>query len=426
MMAWAGAALAEDASKISVSQDPRPPQVTVAPLPVGSKARSLSLARVSDTMRQGQPWADIMWGRKCLFDNEAAWDSSEQGFSKQAAQERDFHDELVRLGFNVAGDPNDLFKEREDDGADLQVGALITDVSIMACGGWMPGEEKLDLDQARSVGSAQMTVEWQVYAPIESKVVAKIPTTVRLDFKAPQTHLVALMLRSAFAENVRALAASDSFRALVLNPGLALDGPRRPSEATPIPVTLAHGALRPPAQASASAVALFAGDGMGSGFLISREGHVLTNRHVVGAAKYLKVKWADGSETVGEVLRTDIGRDIALVKTDARGREPLVLRRGEVRPGDTVFAIGTPLDPRLQGSLTRGVVSANRFLDGYAFIQSDVVVNPGNSGGPLLDEKGAVVGVAVSGVGQDKAPRGINFFIPIGDALDFLAIKAAP
>jgi hypothetical protein len=59
MMAWAGAALAEDASKISVSQDPRPPQVTVAPLPVGSKARSLSLARVSDTMRQGQPWADI-------------------------------------------------------------------------------------------------------------------------------------------------------------------------------------------------------------------------------------------------------------------------------------------------------------------------------------------------------------------------------
>ena len=144
---------------------------------------------------------------------------------------------------------------------------------------------------------------------------------------------------------------------------------------------------------------------------------------MVGASKYLKVKWSDGIETVGEVVRSDIGRDVALVKTDPRGRAPLALHRGGVEPGDTVFAIGTPLDPRLQGSLTRGVVSANRVLGGYAFIQSDVVVNPGNSGGPLLDEKGAVVGLAVSGLVQDKAPRGINFFIPIGDAVDFLGLK---
>lgn len=144
---------------------------------------------------------------------------------------------------------------------------------------------------------------------------------------------------------------------------------------------------------------------------------------MVGASKYLKVKWSDGMETVGEVLRTDLGRDIALVKTEPRGRQPLPLRRGEVQPGDTVFAIGTPLDKRLQGSLTQGVVSGNRLLDGYRYIQSDVVVNPGNSGGPLLNAKGEVVGVTVSGIGQEKAPRGINFFIPIDDALDFLSLK---
>ncbi len=422
MLASAGTARAGDTAGLAVFREPRPPEVAARPLPPGAKPRSVSLARVADSLREGQPWADIMWGKKCLLDNEAAWDSSQQGFTKDVASERDFHDELTGLGFNVAGDPNNLFRAEGDSGAELQIGALITDVSAMACGGFLPGEEKLDLDQSRSVGSIQMTVEWQGYSPVESKLLAKVPTTIRLDFKSPLGHLPAIMMRRAFAESVRALAASESFRAVVLSPSLAATELRRPDPSTPIPVTLTHTALQPPAQAPASVVALLTGDGMGSGFLISSEGLLLTNRHVVGAARYLKVRWADGGETVGEVLRSDPGRDIALVKTDAQGHSPLVLRRGEVKPGDTVFAIGTPLDPRLQGSLTRGVVSANRILGGYAFIQSDVVVNPGNSGGPLLDERGAVVGVAVSGMAHDGTPRGINFFIPIGDAVDFLGL----
>lgn len=421
----AGSAGAEETT-LSVLRDPGPPAVERSPLPLGSKPRSVSLARVGDSMKHGQVWAVLSWGKSCPVDSQTAWDSSKDGYTKDPVVERMFRDELTALGFNVAGDPNNLFKGEEADGAELQVGALITDVSVLACGGFMPRERKLDLAQTHAIGSVQMSVEWQIYSPVESRVVAKVPTVVRLDYKDPQTNLFDTMINAVFARNVVALAASEPFRAAVLSSGPSVSALRTPSQAPSLVLRASQGATpRPLSEASGSVVALFAGDAMGSGFLISRDGYLLTNRHVVGASRYLKVKWSDGAETVGEVIRSDLGRDIALVKTDPRGRQPIGLRRGGVQSGDTVFAIGTPLDPKLQGSLTQGIVSANRILDGYSFIQSDVVVNPGNSGGPLLNARGEAVGVTVSGIGQAKAPRGINFFIPIDDALDFLSLKVA-
>ncbi|WP_309642803.1 trypsin-like peptidase domain-containing protein [Phenylobacterium sp.] len=401
-----------------------PPEVRADPLPLGAKPRSLTLARVGDTMKHGQPWAMILWGRNCPIDNEVGWDAAQDGFKMDPVVERLFRDELAGLGFKVAGDPSNLFKDDEDNGADLQVGLLITDVSLFACGGFTSRDRKLELADVPAVGSVQMSVEWQIYSPVESKVLAKIPTTVRLEFKDPRTQIVDAMLQAVVAGNVRALAASESFRTVVLSAGPSPLAMRGPTAAPSIALPMAQvGPARPLSEASGSVVALFAGDGMGSGFLVSRDGHLLTNRHVVGGARFLKVKWADGVETVGEVVRSDVGRDIALVKTDARGRRPLDLRRDGVEAGETVFAIGTPLDRRLQGSLSQGVVSANRILEGYNFIQSDVLVNPGNSGGPLLDQKGAVVGVAVSGIEQKGVMRGVNFFIPIDDALAFLSLK---
>lgn len=138
----------------------------------------------------------------------------------------------------------------------------------------------------------------------------------------------------------------------------------------------------------------------------------------------MKIRWSDGLEGVGEVIRTDKRRDVALVKTDPRNRQPLALHRAAPQPGDTVFAIGAPLDVQYQSTVTRGVVSANRIKDGFSFIQSDVTVNPGNSGGPLLDEQGEVLGIAdmVLREGGD-IPTGINYFVPIDDALRFLAAE---
>ena len=87
---------------------------------------------------------------------------------------------------------------------------------------------------------------------------------------------------------------------------------------------------------------------------------------------------------------------------------------------------GAPLDLKFQSTVTKGIVSANGLYDGFSFIQSDVAVTHGNSGGPLLNEKGAVVGITDWGQTEDGSRVGLNFFIPIGDALDFLNLKTAP
>ena len=231
------------------------------------------------------------------------------------------------------------------------------------------------------------------------------------------------MLEEAFAENARKLSASPEFRSTFV-------GAARPKEdrisAPTQEVLNFKGALTPTVSvpdAIGSVVAIFTGGGHGSGFLVSTDGYLVTNHHVVGDSKYVKVRWSDGFETLGEVIRTDKRRDVALVKTDPRGRSPLPLRTNAVQPGEDVYAIGAPLDPQLQNTVTRGIASANRIVSGFSYLQSDVTINGGNSGGPLIDKDGRVVAICVSALVNEEGRTGINLFIPVRDAMDFLAFK---
>ena len=232
----------------------------------------------------------------------------------------------------------------------------------------------------------------------------------------------------AFRENVRLLLADQRFRDIVLSSNeTASTAPATDSKNIPITLAVAAPALtRPIGDVPGSVVAVFTGSAMGSGFLISNDGYLLTNQHVVGGATTVRVRWSDGFETTGEVVRVDKRRDVALVKTSPHGRQPLALRRATPGVGDAVFAIGTPLDEKLQSTVTKGIVSANRILDGFAYIQSDVTIDHGNSGGPLVDDKGRVIGITVIKIAPDDGQRGLNLFIPIGDALDFLSLKTTP
>ncbi len=158
----------------------------------------------------------------------------------------------------------------------------------------------------------------------------------------------------------------------------------------------------------------FEREGMGSGFIISPDGYILTNNHVVEDADELRVKLTDGEELVAEVVGTDPSTDVALIKVEADEALPS-LEMGsssELRVGDWVVAIGNPLG--LSHTVTAGIVSAKSRIIGATtyddFIQTDASINQGNSGGPLLDTSGQVVGIntAISSMGQ-----GIAFAVPI-------------
>jgi len=142
----------------------------------------------------------------------------------------------------------------------------------------------------------------------------------------------------------------------------------------------------------------------------------------VGDSPGVTIRWSDGAETNGLVVRIAMGRVVALIKTNDHAHAPLKLRRDEPAVGDEVFAIGALYGQKFQSSVTHGVMSADRIFDGYAFIQSDVTVDPGASGGPLLDSQGRVIGLTVLGYRPLGMPSGVNLFVPARDAIDFLSL----
>jgi serine protease Do len=160
--------------------------------------------------------------------------------------------------------------------------------------------------------------------------------------------------------------------------------------------------------------------GMGSGFIISSDGLILTNAHVVREAKDVTVKLSDRREYTAKVLGLDTATDIAVLRVDAKDLP--VVRLGDPRSlevGDPVLAIGAPYG--LEQTATSGIVSAKgRSLPGDAvvpFIQTDAAVNPGNSGGPLFDGTGSVVGINSQIYSRSGGFQGVSFAIPINVAL---------
>jgi serine protease Do len=157
--------------------------------------------------------------------------------------------------------------------------------------------------------------------------------------------------------------------------------------------------------------------GVGSGFVISRDGYILTNNHVVEEADQIKVKLSNGHEYKGKVVGRDPKTDLALLKLEgASDLRPLNLGNSEdLKVGSWVVAVGSPFG--LEQTVTAGIVSAKGRVIGSGpydnFIQTDASINPGNSGGPLVNMKGEVVGIntAIMAEGQ-----GIGFAIPINMA----------
>ncbi|MES2354791.1 MAG: trypsin-like peptidase domain-containing protein [Pseudomonadota bacterium] len=160
---------------------------------------------------------------------------------------------------------------------------------------------------------------------------------------------------------------------------------------------------------------------MGSGFVIRSDGYILTNAHVVAAADKITVKFTDGRNYQAKLIGVDPLTDIALLKIAATGLTKVLLGNySHVHVGEWVAAIGSPFG--FENSVTAGIVSAkDRLLPGdtyVPFIQTDVAVNPGNSGGPLFNLRGEVIGINSQIYSQTGGYMGVSFSIPIDVAMD--------
>ncbi len=163
---------------------------------------------------------------------------------------------------------------------------------------------------------------------------------------------------------------------------------------------------------------------LGTGFILSTDGYVITNNHVVEGADEVIVKMRDGTEHEAKIIGTDPKLDVALIKFKANKRLKAVTlgNSDKLRVGDWVVAIGNPFG--LEQTVTAGIVSAKGRVIGSGpyddFIQTDAAINPGNSGGPLFNTKGEVIGINTAIYSRSGGNNGIGFAIPINLARSVL------
>jgi putative serine protease PepD len=246
-----------------------------------------------------------------------------------------------------------------------------------------------------------------------------------------------------FASAGGAVAGSIATAALFQQRGLSIS---RGATAAPIPVvTMASpaapaGALDLPALYQTVAPAVVGiqvttarGSAEGSGFIVDERSSVITNNHVVEGATRVTLHLLDGTTVPAQVVRTDATNDLAILRATIPAAKRAIVKLGDsdaVKPGEGIAAMGSPFG--FEHSITSGIVSAVDREFGASrrrgaitgLIQTDASVNPGNSGGPLFNAAGEVIGVNTMGVGPTSGSVGVNFAVPINTAKKLLeAVK---
>ena len=332
---------------------------------------------------------------------------------------------MERNGFNVVGDPNKLFDAgREAAAADLKVGARILEIRSNICESshWFNGAPR-----GEYTGEAYLKLEWVIYSNRERREILTFTTEGRYEHKERSRSLMPVYL-GAFERATETMTGNRELRDLVLQ----YNRPASPGVSENVVMADARTLTGAPETARpisenregilAAVVTIRAGSGHGSGFALSPDGYILTNEHVVAGATTVLVRFDNGLDVDGQVVRRDKIRDVAMIKVPVRLSHVLPVRVKDAETLEQVYAVGSPIQESLQSTVTRGIVSAVRVAQhsGLPVIQADVAVSGGSSGGPLLDAQGNVIGITVASFGDGQ---NLNLFIPINDALRRLNVN---
>ena len=365
---------------------------------------TFAFARVRSKVQPGDDVGHIHTGMFCGSDST----------TRAVANIEQVTNSNVKAAFKVVSREADLplfepelspFESAAPRSADYLLGGVLQRMAYDAC-----------VDGVKRKGSVEVEMRWELFSTKLQRVVLAKTTTGA--FKTDD-YVTGGLDGKAYQQSLQALFQSPEFKAL--EAGRLPDGVATP---TWQPLHLRAGATidgDPQGRADAltkAVVTIISDLGSGTGFYIA-DGYLLTDRHVVGSSKYVKVKLSSGKQLVGEVIRQDASRDVALLQTESAGVPSLRVSLADPPVGATTFAIGSPLGETLAGTFTRGVLSGVRDVNGTRLFQSDVAINHGNSGGPLLDSTSRVVGLAELTIQQTT---GLSFFVPVKDALERLSV----
>lgn len=171
-----------------------------------------------------------------------------------------------------------------------------------------------------------------------------------------------------------------------------------------------------------SCVTIKSDRGHGSGFVIDQNGMIITSNHVIEGANQIQVHFSNGVELDAEIIAVDKNYDVALLKIPGSGYQPLRLNISSVELGEEISTIGTPANLELGQSISKGVISGKRLIDEQLYHQLNMSVSPGNSGGPLLNGNGDVIGVVFAKI-TSKGVEGIAFAVPTSKLIESLNIS---
>jgi S1-C subfamily serine protease len=413
---------------MACATEPKPLPTVVAapklePFKLSAKAKESKLVAVVFDVPLGANIGTYGWaqsGHRCRNAEQLV--NQDGRINLEHDKYTDVYNAAMKARGYVVDDEREIFRDTNERVADLKVAARIIQVVLNEC------QAKRYENNQYMNGSAWLKIEWSVYSMLEKKVVFTTVTEGATDGEVHSEYGQVGLFRPAFADAAARLAASTAYRDLVDPPAAQATAtqPAAPRLHLRRAKALAGDLKANVALIKQAVTTVTANKGSGSGFVISDDGMVLTAEHVVAGSKLVKVNTAAGKECYGEVVSSSKPRDLAMIKLDCGLLPALPLATDKVTEGTDVYAVGTPLSDKLQFSVTKGVVSGMRKMDdNLDYIQSDVSVLPGSSGGPLLDAHGNVVGVTtgmLSASHSATVPVGVNFFIPIGDLTKFLPV----
>lgn len=307
---------------------------------------------------------------------------------------------LKKYGYNVFGMENILFGLDESAKARFHLGGTLTDIRQNIYGRF-----------AGEFSEAQVFITWELYDTLTQKVVFKHSNQGY--GKSGQTDDRAVY--NAFRQSLECLLSNEEFIRITSEEESENLWQEQETNAQFINIGGENQPLSLPEdieQIMDAVVSIKAGQTHGTGFAISRDGYILTASHVVSGLNKVHIVTKSGKTLQAEVLKFDRCNDVALIKTYECIFNPLQLELENRTPvGSELFAIGTPLSESLSWSTSKGILSGYRDVDGKKCIQTDTSLNPGNSGGPLLNKEGKVVGVVswkISAVGVEGISFGLD------------------